>query len=108
MIAQLMVEHRGLFRSWEPYAALQTFTYHFGFHAHVAAITWMTGIATPRAVVLTGQIANIAAVLASIPWPRAWGGAAGPVSPRCCWPVCSRRCLCSTSIGDATRSLPGR
>jgi hypothetical protein len=67
MIAQLMVEHRGLFRSWEPYAALQTFTYHFGFHAHVAAITWMTGIATPRAVVLTGQIANIAAVLALYP-----------------------------------------
>lgn len=67
MIAQLIVEHRGLFRSWEPYAALQTFTYHFGFHAHVAAITWMTGIATPRAVVLTGQIANMAAVLALYP-----------------------------------------
>lgn len=67
MIAQLMVEHQGLFRSWEPYAALQTFTYHFGFHAHVAAIVWMTGIATPRAVVITGQIANIAAVLALYP-----------------------------------------
>lgn len=67
MIAQLIVDHQGLFRSWEPYAALQTFTYHFGFHAHVAAIAWMTGIATPRAVVLTGQIANIAAVLALYP-----------------------------------------
>ncbi|MCS6880008.1 MAG: hypothetical protein RMK84_04680 [Oscillochloridaceae bacterium] len=67
MIAQLIVDHQGLFRSWEPYAALQTFTYHFGFHAHAAAIVWMTGIATPRAVVIIGQIANIAAVLAIYP-----------------------------------------
>lgn len=67
MIAQLMIDHGGLFRSWEPYAAMQSFTYHFGFHSQVAALVWLTGAATPRAVVLAGQVDNIAAVLALYP-----------------------------------------
>jgi hypothetical protein len=67
MIAQLIIDQGGLFRSWEPYAAMQSFTYHFGFHSQVAALAWATGAQTPRAVVLSGQIANIAAVFALYP-----------------------------------------
>lgn len=67
MIAQLMIDNGGLFSSWQPYAAMETFTYHFGFHSHVAVIAWLTGAPTPRAVVLTGQLANIAAVVALYP-----------------------------------------
>ncbi|MFN2280805.1 MAG: hypothetical protein ACK2TZ_03005, partial [Anaerolineales bacterium] len=40
MIAQLIVDHGGLFDSWQPYAEMTTFTYHFGFHSLVAVFHW--------------------------------------------------------------------
>ncbi len=67
MIAQLLIDHGGLFRSWEPYAAMQSFTYHFGFHSYVAELVWVTGVATPRAVVLSGQVVNMAALFTLYP-----------------------------------------
>jgi len=67
MIAQLLVDHGGLFDSWEPYAPLQTFTYHFGFHAAIAAFHWLTGIETAQAVMWIGQILNGLAVIALYP-----------------------------------------
>ena len=67
MMAQLLVDHGGLFDSWEPYAALQTFTYHFGFHTDVAVFHWMTGIDLVQAVIWTGQLLNILAVLTLYP-----------------------------------------
>jgi hypothetical protein len=71
MIAQLMLDQGGLFESWAPYAPLETFTYHYGFHANVAffqwATAWLTGNATPRAVVLVGQLLNALAVLSLYP-----------------------------------------
>ncbi len=42
MIAQLLVDHGGLFTSWQPYTDLNTFTYHFGFHSAVAVFDWIT------------------------------------------------------------------
>ncbi|MFV2043810.1 MAG: hypothetical protein ACC700_11325, partial [Anaerolineales bacterium] len=74
MITQLLVDNRGLFDSWEPYAALQTFTYHFGFHAGAAAFSWMTGFAAPNAVLWVGQILNGLAALALYPLGRKVGG----------------------------------
>ncbi|WP_129629203.1 hypothetical protein [Candidatus Oscillochloris fontis] len=68
MITQLILDHGGLFNSWHPYAELETLTYHFGFHSQAAVFTWITGAETPRAVVLFGQIANIAAVFALYPF----------------------------------------
>ncbi len=65
MIAQLLVENRGLFESWEPYAPLTTFTYHFGFHANVAFFHWLTGVSVPRSLVYTGQILNWATLPAA-------------------------------------------
>lgn len=74
MIAQLIVDNRGLFNSWEPYAELQTFTYHFGFHTAVAVLHWITGFPLPQATLWTGQILNILAVLALYPLAVRVGG----------------------------------
>ncbi|MEM4202710.1 MAG: hypothetical protein QXS54_01440 [Candidatus Methanomethylicaceae archaeon] len=67
VIAQLLVDHGGLFDSWEPYAELQSFTYHFGFHSLVAVFHWLTGIPVYRATLWIGQILNGLAVLALYP-----------------------------------------
>lgn len=74
MITQLIVDHGGLFNSWEPYADLQTFTYHFGFHSVVAAFHWITGFDLPRATLWVGQILNVLAVLALYPLAVCVGG----------------------------------
>ena len=58
MITQLLLDHGGLFQSWEPYAALTTFTYHFGFHSVVAVFCWLTGMEPTQAVIWVGQILN--------------------------------------------------
>jgi hypothetical protein len=64
LIVQLLVEHQGLFRSWEPYAPLVTFTYHYGFHASAAFLHWLTGIPATQAVLDIGQMMNAATLLA--------------------------------------------
>src|SRR5579859_685764 len=63
LITQLLIDHGGLFNSWSPYADLQTFTYHFGFHAAAAVFHWLTGLSAPEAVLWVGQILNGLAVL---------------------------------------------
>ncbi len=60
MIAQLLVDNGGLFTSWQPYAPLRTFTYHFGFHADVAFFHWLSGVDVPRSLVYTGQLLGVA------------------------------------------------
>lgn len=67
MIAQLLVDHGGLFNSWQPYAELTSFTYHFGFHTLAAVFHWVTGLSLPQSVLWTGQILNGLAVLALYP-----------------------------------------
>jgi hypothetical protein len=67
MIAQLLVDHNGLFNSWEPYADLQTFTYHFGFHTFVAVFHWVSNFSMPSATLWTGQILNGLAILVLYP-----------------------------------------
>lgn len=63
LITQLIVDNGGLFRSWEPYIPLSTFTYHFGFHALMAVFAWMTGLQPFRAVLLGAQLVNVLAVI---------------------------------------------
>jgi hypothetical protein len=67
LIARLIVDHNGLFQSWAPYAELQSFTYHFGFHTQVAAFHWLTAMDISRATLLMGQIINIFAVISLYP-----------------------------------------
>lgn len=74
MIAQLLVDNRGLFTSWLPYAELQTFTYHFGFHSLVAVFHWVTNLSLHQATLWTGQILNGVAVLALYPLATRLGG----------------------------------
>lgn len=59
MITQLLVNNGGLFQSWEPYAPLSTFTYHYGFHSNAAFFRWLTGVPVTQSVVLVGQFANV-------------------------------------------------
>jgi hypothetical protein len=67
MIAQLLVDHGGLFSSWQPYADLNSFTYHFGFHTLAAVFHWVSGLSLAQSVLWTGQILNGLAVLALYP-----------------------------------------
>ncbi len=56
VIAQLLVDNGGLFRSWQPYAPLTTLTYHFGFHSLAAWLSWLSGYPLTLSVVAVGQI----------------------------------------------------
>ncbi len=62
MMAQLLVDHGGLFQSWQPYAPLTTFTYHFGFHANVAFWHWLTGTPVTQSLLVVGQLLGVATV----------------------------------------------
>ena len=62
IISQLILDHGGLFNSWQPYAPIQTFTYHFGFHTFAALYVWLTGSNIFQAVLTTGQTMNLLAV----------------------------------------------
>jgi hypothetical protein len=72
MMAQLLVENGGLFTSWQPYADLGTFTYHFGFHANVAMLTWLTGLETPRTVLFVGQFMSVWSVPLAYVFTSRW------------------------------------
>jgi hypothetical protein len=74
MIAQLLVDNRGLFSSWQPYAELQTFTYHFGFHSLVAVFHYITYLSMPQATLWTGQILNGLAIFSLYPLANRLGG----------------------------------
>jgi hypothetical protein len=74
MIAQLLVDNRGLFSSWQPYTELQTFTYHFGFHSLVAVFHYITHLPMPQATLWTGQILNGLAVFSLYALANRLGG----------------------------------
>jgi hypothetical protein len=67
MMSQLIIENGGLFDSWEPYAELTTFTYHYGFHSLVAVFHWISGVPVEKAILWTGQLTNIFAIIALYP-----------------------------------------
>lgn len=73
MMAQLLVDHGGLFNSWLPYADLQTLTYHFGFHTTVAVFDWITHLDISKAVLWVGQLLNILAVISLYPLAKKVG-----------------------------------
>lgn len=63
LITQLLIDNGGLFDSWRPYVDLATFSYHFGFHSLAAVFHWLTGLSSPEAVLVVGQLLNVLAVL---------------------------------------------
>jgi hypothetical protein len=62
LIAQLLVERGGLFSDWQPYAPLTSFTYHYGFHACVAFVHWLTGMPIPGLLPVVGQTLGAAII----------------------------------------------
>jgi hypothetical protein len=81
MIAQLLVDHGGLFENWAPYAELTSLTYHFGYHTLIAAYHWVTGLPLPQSILVASQLLNVLAVAALYPLARrlgrnAWAGVA--------------------------------
>jgi hypothetical protein len=89
MITELIIQNQGLFQSWLPLAEMQSLTYHFGFHIFAAVLHWLTGLAAPQAVLLTGQALNILAVLSIYPLAakaarqNPWAGVAALVVTGC-------------------------
>lgn len=82
LIVQLLLENGGLFTSWQPYAAVDTFTYHFGFHSLTAVFAWLTRLPAEQAVLWNGQILNGLAALAVFPLAKRlkdhpWSGLGG-------------------------------
>jgi hypothetical protein len=67
LVTQLLVDNGGLFNSWQPYADLQSFTYHFGFHTASAVFHWVSGLSVMEAVLWTGQLLNGLAILVLYP-----------------------------------------
>ncbi len=74
MIVQLMLDHGGLFTSWAPYAPIESFTYHFGFHSAATVLAMVSGMDAPHAVIISGQLLNVLAVLALYPLASRLGG----------------------------------
>lgn len=74
LIVQMFEEQGGIPRSYEPYAPLISFSYHFGFHSIVALFRWLFGtelLTTTKttAAVLNGAIAATAGLMSE----RVWG-----------------------------------
>jgi len=63
LITQLISEQGVVPTSYQPYLPPQDFNYHFGFHANAAVLTWLTGLPAYQAVLLLGQVLNMAAAL---------------------------------------------
>lgn len=79
LITELIRSKGGLFDDWGPYADLTSFSYHFGFHAFSAALSWVSGAEAPEAILVAGQLLNGLAVLGLYPLGRrlfnsAWAG----------------------------------
>jgi len=58
VIAQLIADEGMIPSSYRPYAPIDRFTYHFGFHTLAAWFHWLGGLPVPRSVVLVGQLVN--------------------------------------------------
>jgi hypothetical protein len=67
MIAQLIVDHGGLFDSWQPYVPYTTLTVQFGFPATVSVFSWATNMESAPATLFIGQVLNGLAVLVLYP-----------------------------------------
>jgi hypothetical protein len=67
LITQLLLDHGGLFSDWQPFANLNSFTYHFGFHSFAAMLSWLNGSSADQSVLWAGQLLNVMAVLVLYP-----------------------------------------
>ena len=69
---RLIVEHGGLFTSWETYESAHTFTYHAGFHAVAALLSWMSGADPMTAVMAMSRLLFVAVCLGLFGLTQVW------------------------------------
>lgn len=74
LIIKLILKNGGLFKSWSPYAPIESLNYHFGLHADVACWAWLSGQPAHRALLEAGQFLNGLCVLALFPLALKLGG----------------------------------
>lgn len=67
VMAQLFLDHGGLFTSWEPYTPYQSLTVQYGFPLFVALFAWASGIGSLAATLVVGQTLNMCAALTLYP-----------------------------------------
>jgi hypothetical protein len=67
VMAQLIVDNKGLFNSWEPYAPYQSLTVQYGFSTYVALFSWITGLPSYTSALIIGQLINGFAIITLIP-----------------------------------------
>lgn len=82
---KLFLLDQGLPPDWRPFADLATYSYHFGLHAGVATLTWLTGLPVHRALLLAGQLLMVlqlltAYALAAGLTGRPWAGVAAALA----------------------------
>jgi len=68
LIPMLMLKYGQIPSNYDLFAPVSTFTYHFGYHAFVSAISWLSGVSPQIVVILSGAFfvglcAFIAAVM---------------------------------------------
>ncbi len=68
LITQLVLDRGGIPDNYLPYAPLQSFTYHAGFHLLCGWLAWallpgMSALSAPEATLLGGQLLNVWAVM---------------------------------------------
>ncbi|MAT42521.1 MAG: hypothetical protein CL609_09285 [Anaerolineaceae bacterium] len=80
MIAQLILDHGGLFQSWLPYVPYETLTVQYGFPAASAVFAWISGESSIYSTLIVGQVFNILSILVLYPLGEKvtrknnWGG----------------------------------
>ena len=67
VMAQLFLDHGGLFSSWQPYAPYQSLTVQYGFPLFVALFAWVTGTGSVAATLIVAQTLNLCAALTLYP-----------------------------------------
>ena len=63
-ITRLILEQGGFPSSYAPYIEIDATEYHAGFHSILAAFQWLSGLETPEAMLLLGQVLNALIVFA--------------------------------------------
>lgn len=58
VMAQMIVEAGKIPTTYHPYAPIDDFTYHFGFHTLAAWVHWVADVPVPKSLVIAGQILN--------------------------------------------------